>query len=123
MSDPSYILLYVADVAKSAAFYELLLGRPPVETSPAFALFVLQSGVKLGLWAKSDVEPSARLAGGGAELAFMLESEAQVTGRYEEWRKQGIEIVQNPVWMDFGFTFVGVDPDEHRLRVFAPRKS
>ncbi|ARN83540.1 VOC family protein [Methylocystis bryophila] len=123
MSDPSYILLYVADVAKSAAFYERLLERQPVENSPAFALFVLQSGVKLGLWATSDVEPPAKRTGGGAELVFTLESEAQVTGRHEEWRKQGIEILQNPVWMDFGFTFVGADLDEHRLRVFAPRKS
>jgi catechol 2,3-dioxygenase-like lactoylglutathione lyase family enzyme len=122
MFDPSYILLYVSDVARSAAFYEGLLGRQPVESSPAFALFVLQTGVKLGLWAQADVEPATKLAGGGGELAFMLESEAQVIGRHEEWRKQGVEILQNPVQMDFGFTFVGADPDQHRLRVFAPRK-
>jgi hypothetical protein len=28
--------------------------------------------------------------------------------------------VQSPIAMDFGFTFTAVDPDGHRLRVFAP---
>jgi predicted enzyme related to lactoylglutathione lyase len=36
------------------------------------------------------------------------------------WQKKGVEIVQRPTQMDFGWTFAAVDPDGHRVRVFAP---
>jgi predicted enzyme related to lactoylglutathione lyase len=32
----------------------------------------------------------------------------------------GVAIAQKPVEMDFGYTFTALDPDGHRLRVFAP---
>jgi len=51
--DPNFILLYVESPAASAAFYADLLGRPPVEASPTFAMFGLASGVMLGLWGAS----------------------------------------------------------------------
>jgi len=31
-----------------------------------------------------------------------------------------LDIIQEPVQMDFGYTFVATDPDGHRLRVFVP---
>jgi hypothetical protein len=31
-----------------------------------------------------------------------------------------VSIIQEPTDMDFGRTFVGLDPDGHRVRVFAP---
>jgi hypothetical protein len=31
-----------------------------------------------------------------------------------------LKIAQAPTAMDFGMTFVALDPDGHRLRVFAP---
>ena len=71
LSDPNYVLLYVQNPAVSVTFYEGLLGKPPVENSPTFAMFALQSGVMLGLWARDTVEPKA-LAAGGSELAFTL---------------------------------------------------
>lgn len=38
-------------------------------------------------------------------------------------RERGLSIAQAPVAMDFGMTFVALDPDGHRLRVFAPAHS
>jgi len=39
--DASFVLLLVADPARSATFYEKLLGRAPFERSPTFAGFKL----------------------------------------------------------------------------------
>lgn len=119
MSHPDFILLYVRHPAESAAFYAELLGRAPVEASPTFAMFVLESGMKLGLWGAAGVEPAAT-APGGMELAFSVADDAAVRARHEAWSRQGLRIVQPPTALDFGFTFTALDPDGHRLRVFAP---
>lgn len=119
MSDPTFVLLYVDDPAASAAFYATLLGKGPVEASPTFAMFALESGVMLGLWSRHEVTPAAT-APGGAELAFTVEGAAAVNAAHAEWSARGLPIVQAPTQLDFGYTFVARDPDGHRLRVFAP---
>ena len=58
--------------AASAAFYAELLGKAPAESSPTFAMFALDSGVMLGLWAAATVEPAATPVGGG-EIAFAVD--------------------------------------------------
>ena len=117
---PSFVLLYVADPAASAAFYERLLGRAPVEASPTFAMFELQPGTRLGLWARHTVQPAATGAAVcEAELAFTVADAAAVQARCDDWRDAGLPIAQPPTAMDFGSTFVALDPDGHRLRVFA----
>lgn len=120
MAHPDFILLYVASPAASAAFYADLLGGAPLEASPTFAMFALDSGVKLGLWARDQVEPAASGASGSGELAFAVADDALVEQRHAEWAEKGIAIAQVPTRLDFGYTFVGLDPDGHRLRVFAP---
>jgi catechol 2,3-dioxygenase-like lactoylglutathione lyase family enzyme len=120
MSDPNFIILYANDVARSAAFYENLLGKPPLEASPTFAMFALSSGVMLGLWSRHTVIPGASAPAGSGELAFALADDAAVDARYAQWRAAGLELVQQPCRLDFGYTFVALDPDGHRLRVFAP---
>ena len=40
-----------------------------------------------------------------------------------EWGGRKLTVAQAPVEMDFGYTFVALDPDQHRLRVFAPNRS
>lgn len=122
MLDPNFIILYVDSPAKSAAFYADLLGRAPVESSPTFVMFALESGVMLGLWARHTVVPVAQTAG-GSELAFTVDNRAAVDAMHADWRKRGLSIAQAPVEMDFGMTFVALDPDGHRLRVFAPAHS
>jgi catechol 2,3-dioxygenase-like lactoylglutathione lyase family enzyme len=119
LADPNFILLYVESPAASAAFYANLLGRPPIESSPTFAMFALASGVMLGLWARHTVEPSASGSGGG-EIAFTVADAAAVAAVHADWHGRGLAIVQPPTRMDFGQTFVALDPDGHRLRVFAP---
>jgi catechol 2,3-dioxygenase-like lactoylglutathione lyase family enzyme len=120
MFDPDYVLLYVDSPAASAAFYADLLQQAPVESSPTFALFVLPSGRKLGLWSRHTVEPAASAAGGGTELALAVDSDARVDAICADWRRRGLRILQSPLALDFGYTFVALDPDAHRLRVFAP---
>lgn len=120
MSDPNFLILYVVQPLASAAFYAELLGRPAIETSPTFALFALKSGVMLGLWSKHTVEPAAVATGGGAELAFALGSQEAVDATHDVWRGRGLPILEAPVSLDFGYTFVALDPDGHRLRVFVP---
>ncbi|MDR3437292.1 VOC family protein [Telmatospirillum sp.] len=119
MSDPNFLILYVDNPTASVTFYKNLLGRPPVEASETFAMFALASGVMLGLWSKHAVEPPAAAAGGGAEIAFSVDTDKTVDAIADDWKSDGIAILQPPVRMDFGYTFVAQDPDGHRLRVFA----
>ena len=112
-------ILYVADPAKSAEFYSRLFGHPPLEVSPGFALFPFGNEAALGLWTRSHVEPPQDGVGGG-ELCFGVADEDAVRERHARWKALGLPIAQPPTRMDFGYTFCALDPDGHRLRVFAP---
>ncbi len=120
--NPNFMLLYVESPTVSAAFYEKLLEKTPIEASPTFAMFALSPGVMLGLWSRGTVAPlPATGAGPGAsEIAFTVESAAHVERTHLAWQAKGLAIAQAPTTLDFGHTFVGLDPDGHRLRVFAP---
>jgi len=118
--DPNFVILYVKNVPVSSAFYQGLLGRPPAEASPNFAMFPLGSGVVLGLWAQHDVKPAPAAAPGGSELCIAAGGIEAVDALHREWSGCGIPIIQAPTRMDFGYTFVGCDPDGHRIRVFFP---
>ncbi|MEJ6005189.1 VOC family protein [Paucibacter sp. AS339] len=119
---PNFILLYVASPIESAAFYARVLGREPVESSPTFAMFALDAGLMLGLWARHTVLPTVDAVSPHAsgELAFAQASNEAVDAVYGAWRELGLPIIQSPTVMDFGYTFTAIDPDGHRLRVFAP---
>jgi catechol 2,3-dioxygenase-like lactoylglutathione lyase family enzyme len=119
MSKFSFVLLYVDNPPASAAFYADLLGAPLVESSPTFAMLPLTNEVMLGLWSRDTVEPAATGAGGG-EVAFTVDDAAAVQRTHANWKQRGLPIAQAPTAMDFGHTFVALDPDGHRLRVFAP---
>lgn len=120
MTDPNFVILYVKDPSASAAFYTDLLGRTPVEASPTFAMFALSSGITLGLWSRDEVAPAADAAAGGAELVITLPDADAVRATHGDWSRRKLPIAQAPTAMDFGLTFVALDPDGHRLRVFAP---
>ena len=120
MAQPNFIILYVGDTAQSAAFYTTLLDKEPLESSPGFAMFALDSGVMLGLWARHAVTPAAVAPAGAGELAMAVADSAAVDTLYSAWSKRGLNIVQERVKLDFGYTFVALDPDGYRLRVFAP---
>lgn len=118
MARPALVLLYVSDVAASAAFYTALLGREPVEQSLGFAMLPLAGEMMLGLWKRTGVVPEAGNPGGG-EIDFAVDDAAAVDATCAEWKKAGRRIAQEPCDMDFGRTFVALDPDGHRLRVLA----
>ncbi|SDK34326.1 VOC family protein [Stenotrophomonas pavanii] len=119
MFKPSTLLQYVRDVTASATFYSGILGKPPVEQSPGFALFLLGDGAALGLWQRDDVQPPVSAQAGAAELAMVVANPDVVQQLHDAWRALGVEILQAPVTLEFGHTFVGVDPDGHRLRVYS----
>jgi catechol 2,3-dioxygenase-like lactoylglutathione lyase family enzyme len=120
MADLDFVLLYVDSPTASAAFYADLLGKQPVEASPTFAMFAMASGVMLGLWSRHTVEPAATALPGGSEIAFTVPDADAVRATHADWSGRGLVIAQEPTAMDFGHTFVALDPDGHRLRVFAP---
>jgi predicted enzyme related to lactoylglutathione lyase len=113
----SFVILFVADVATSARFYADLLGVEPCEQSPAFAAFALPSGLMLGLWAAKTAIPPVTAGPGASEITF---TEPDVDAVHRAWVKKGLRIVAPPADLEFGRTFLAVDPDGHRLRVFRP---
>ncbi len=116
--DPNFVILYVKSAVTSAAFYESLLDRKPIQTAPDFAMFRTDTGLLLGLWTRDTVEPAAALAGGGAELCIPVLNIEELEAVYVAWQQRKLPILQPPTEMDFGRTFVAADPDGHRLRVF-----
>ena len=85
-----------------------------------FAILPLSDGVMLGLWLRQAVEPAVVAQPGASEVAFAVDNAAVVKATFADWKQRGLTILQQPVQMDFGHTFVAADPDGHRLRVFAP---
>ncbi len=113
-------IIYVPNVVKSADFYAALFDMKPVELSPTFAMFIFNSGFKLGIWSKYTVQPAAlpQPFSANGEIVFKTETQKDVDFLYNEWGAfREITIIQTPTKMDFGYTFTAVDPDGHRLRV------
>lgn len=119
MVTPTYYLLHVTDPSISAGFYAELFDQPPVETSPTFALFVLDGGIKVGLWSKATVEPAAGGAAGALEIGIALKTPDDVDAFHESWLARGQPVFQPPTDMDFGRSLMVTDPDGHRIRIFA----
>lgn len=120
MPEFSFILLHVADHDASAAFYSQALGLPVVERKDDFAMLPLREGVMLGLWNRATVEPAGTGQSGASEVAFTLPDAAAVEAAHAAWQGRGLTILQPPTAMVFGTTFLALDPDGHRLRLFAP---
>ena len=118
MLSPNYNLLYVDNPQASGAFYAKLLGREPIEAAPNFVIFQMESGAILGLWSRNTVKPAAEDAVGGSAVGIRVPGPATVDTTYADWKAHGVRIAQEPNDMDFGRTFVGLDPDGHRVRVF-----
>jgi predicted enzyme related to lactoylglutathione lyase len=120
MGLPHFVLLYVDEPEKSAAFYARLLDREPLESSPNFVMFELAPALRLGLWARRNVAPAPRDASDTGELAMAVGTNEEVEALYADRKRKGALILQEPVTMDFGLTFLAADPDGRRLRVFCP---
>jgi predicted enzyme related to lactoylglutathione lyase len=121
MFDPrlGFVLLFVKNPCESTVFYSKIFALKPVEQSPTFTMFALPNGVMLGLWSRYTAEPRVESYAGASEICFGTE---HVDDLYEKWGAQGVTIIQKPTEMDFGRTFVGIDPDGHRIRVYKLRE-
>jgi len=117
MQTPDLLVLYVKDVEKSTAFYRELLKREPSAAFPTFVAFGLDGGFTLGLQSTKTATLPPAESGSRFELAFQVDKEATVEAMYSDWRQRGIQIAQEPMTAVFGRTFVGLDPDGHRIRV------
>lgn len=120
MPSPNFVILYCAVPDTSVRFYADLLQRQPVEQSPTFALFDLDNGLMLGLWARTGVVPAPPQVGSAHELALALDSRDAVVQQHQRWEQRGLPVLLAPTDLDFGYTAVTADPDGHRFRVFAP---
>ncbi len=120
MIDANIVLLYVTSPKASGRFYARLLGREPIEASPTFVLVPIAPNLTLGLWGREGVEPAAVASGGASEIGFKVAGAEAVDTVHAEWRAKGASIALPPTDLDFGRSFVAVDPDGHRLRVYAP---
>lgn len=110
-----FVLLFVANPQKSSFFYQDIFGIKPIEESPTFVMFALKNGVMLGLWSKYTAEPRVEVPPGAAEVCFATEG---VDAMYEALGKKHLTVAQKPIDMDFGRTFVVLDPDGHRIRIY-----
>ncbi len=119
MTSTNILLLYASDVAASARFYADLLGIQHIEASPTFALLILPSGLALGLWGKDGVVPAPIAAGGGSEIGFKMDDATAIDRTYTDWSAKGVTIALPPIDLEFGRSFVALDPDGHRLRIYA----
>jgi len=119
INTPFTIINYVSNVPASCAFYTRIFERGPIESSPNFAMYELQSGAKFGLWTVGDVAPKVASPGTSSELAFRVEDKSKVDALFARWKTDMATIAQAPTTMDFGYTFTILDPDGHRLRVFS----
>lgn len=110
-----FVLLFVTNPLKSAEFYGNILSLKPIEESPTFAMFILNNGVMLGLWSRYTAEPRVEASAGAMDICFPTDN---VDLTYDYLEKKGVTIAQKPTDMDFGRTFVFLDPDGHRIRVY-----
>lgn len=109
------VLLFVKNPHISAAFYSKLFNAKPIEQSPTFAMFALTNGIMLGLWSRYTAEPTVSAEPSAAEICFAVDN---VDTAFDTLGAQGITMIQKPTDMDFGRTFVALDPDGHRIRIY-----
>ena len=60
-------------------------------------------------WKRSGVRPPQRNA------IIAVDGIEEVSNEIVQWRAHVVSIIQAPCDMDFGHTFVAVDPDGHRI--------
>ena len=121
MPQPTAVLFYVADIARSSAFYSDLFDRKPDVASPFYAMFKLNNGFEVAIYDRNKLQPAAPAMSASAELGFTVADLAALNDLYQQWMKKQIPIIMAPTKMYFGGThFMGLDPDGHRLRVATP---
>jgi catechol 2,3-dioxygenase-like lactoylglutathione lyase family enzyme len=120
MPTPNMILLFVKSPQDSVKFYRDTLDLKAIEDSPTFAMLPLNDSTMLGLWAAAGAQPKVTASPGAMEIGIQVEDRESVDRLCADWKTKSVMIAQSPTKLDFGYTFVGLDPDGHRIRVFTP---
>jgi catechol 2,3-dioxygenase-like lactoylglutathione lyase family enzyme len=120
MPTPNMILLFVKNPQDSVKFYRDTLDLKAIEESPTFAMLPLNDSTMLGLWAAAGAKPEVTALPGAMEIGIQVEDRKSVDVLCADWKAKSVMIAQSPTKLDFGYTFVGLDPDGHRIRVFTP---
>lgn len=115
------VVFYVEDIEASKSFYAKVFDAKSNVLSPTFVFIPLLSNLSLGLKQLDQTVPPANKSGGGTELSLIVENETELNQLYQEWKSKEVRFSQQPTELVFGKTFVAQDPDEHRIRVFAPK--
>jgi len=113
------IVLYVEDVKTSTEFYTKLFSCKAKALSPTFVTINLASGPLLELKQRAETLPPYEVTGGGTELSIAASSKESLMKIYATWSANGVVCLQPPNELVFGTTFVVLDPDKHRIRVFS----
>lgn len=123
----SLITLGVADVDRSAAFYEAL-GLPRMDWESDEVAFFTLDGTWLGLYRRELLDEEVHAEGGakdshvggfgGFTLAHNVESRERVDAVLDEAEDAGADVVQPGVERDWGgYSGYFADPDGHRWEV------
>ena len=112
-------VLYVTDIHRSMDFYSKAFDCEPTLLSPTFAAITFASNVKITLKQSDTLTPISKVTGGGTELSIALTDKQALENLYKEWKAKGIQFKQAPEESVFGINFVAIDPDGHRIRIFA----
>lgn len=119
MFKPNSIIIYAEDVNKSTDFYAKILKSEPLESYSEFSVFALSSDFILGIQSKAGIDPKPQAHFGGFEICMSDIDNDEVDKIYQQWCELNVQIEMPPTHLDFGYTFVALDPDGHRLRVCA----
>lgn len=109
-------LIYVSDIKRSTAFYEIIFNSKPVFLSPRYVAFASGSDTLFAIWTGGTKPDFATPR--FSEIGIMLPSNQDVDRLFEEWQKNPeIKIMKEPYTEVFGRTFLVLDPDGHIIRV------
>lgn len=124
MNEGIEVILYVADQARSRAFYRLALGRDPVLDVPGMTSFELGGGARLGLMPEADAaellgpgvpSPAAAARAPRVELYLL---EADLPAAVARLEAAGAEILSGPMRRSWGdVAAYALDPDRHVIAV------
>lgn len=112
-----HISLYVADLGKTTAFYEVLFGQKPCKLKPGYAKFELE---KPGL-VISFVEYPEKQAVGFGHLGIRVANEQELSSYFKRVKAAGyqtLEEMQTRCCYALQDKFWVADPDAYRWEVY-----
>jgi uncharacterized protein len=113
----TFITLGVADLGKSKAFYNGVLGWKPFQDHAGIVMYEL-NGMILSLYAQHELIEDAQVMGGGKgsrfTLAQCLNSVEEVDALFAELKRRSVKITKEPRKVFWGgYSGYFADPDGH----------